>query len=133
MSVDDSRVVCIVDDDASLRRSLRNLLTSVGFRVETFPSADAFLESVHRGNTGCIVLDLRMAGMSGLELLKHLEATGSRIPVIALTAHGGEDTRRRTLQAGAVAFLTKPFQSAALVAAVRTALPRSTEGPGGAA
>jgi FixJ family two-component response regulator len=122
MSEDDGRVVCIVDDDASLRRSLRNLLTSVGFRVETFHSAEAFLDSVHRQNAGCMVLDLRMAGMSGLELLKYLAATGSPIPVIILTAHGDEDTRARTLEAGAVAFLKKPFQSAALVEAVRSAL-----------
>jgi two-component system response regulator FixJ len=122
MSENDGRVVCIVDDDASLRRSLRNLLMSVGFRVETFQSAEAFLDSVHRQNTGCMVLDLRMSGMSGLELLRQLVANGSRIPVIILTAHGDEDTRQRTLQAGAVAFLTKPFQSAALVDAVRSAL-----------
>ncbi len=122
MSEDERRVVCIVDDDASLRRSLRNLLMSVGFRIETFQSAEAFLESIHRQNTGCMVLDLRMAGMSGLELLTHLAVTGARIPVVILTAHGDEDTRERTLQAGAVAFLTKPFQSAALVDAVRSAL-----------
>ena len=122
MSDNERRVVCIVDDDASLRRSLRNLLSSVGFQIETFPSAEAFLESDHRQNTGCMVLDLRMAGMSGLELLRHLAASGSRIPVIVLTAHGDDDTRQRTLQAGAVAFLKKPFQSAALVDAVRTAL-----------
>jgi FixJ family two-component response regulator len=122
MSEGERRVVCIVDDDASLRRSLRNLLMSVGFEVETFQSAEAFLESAHRQHTGCMVLDLRMTGMSGLELLRNLAATGSRIPVIVLTAHGDEDTRQRSLQAGAVAFLTKPFQSAALVDAVRTAL-----------
>ena len=122
MSDKERRVVCIVDDDASLRRSLRNLLSSVGFEIETFPSAEAFLESDHRQNTGCMVLDLRMAGMSGLELLRHLAASGSRIPVIVLTAHGDDDTRQQTLQAGAVAFLKKPFQSAALVDAVRTAL-----------
>ena len=122
MSEDDPRVVCIVDDDASLRRSLRNLLTSVGFRVESFPSAEEFVDSVHRQNTGCLVLDLRMAGMSGLELLRHFAATGTRIPVIVLTAHGDEDTRQRTLQAGAAAFLRKPVQSATLVHAIRTAL-----------
>ena len=119
---DDRRVVCIVDDDASLRRSLRNLLMSVGFRVETFQSAELFLESAHRENPGCVVLDLRMPGMSGLDLLRQLVATGSRIPVIILTAHGDDETRRRSLQAGAVAFLEKPFQSAALLDAVRTAL-----------
>ena len=119
---DDRRVVCIVDDDASLRRSLRNLLMSVGFRVETFQSAELFLESVPRENPGCVVLDLRMPGMSGLDLLRQLAASGSRIPVIILTAHGDDETRRRSLQAGAVAFLEKPFQSAALLDAVRTAL-----------
>ena len=119
---DDRSVVCIVDDDASLRRSLRNLLMSVGFRVETFQSAELFLESAHRENPGCVVLDLRMPGMSGLDLLRQLAATGSGIPVIILTAHGDDETRRRSLQAGAVAFLEKPFQSAALLDAVRTAL-----------
>ena len=122
MVQDNGRVVCVVDDDASLRRSLRNLLTSVGFRVETFQSAETFLGTVHRENTGCVVLDLRMTGMNGLDLLRHLGATGSRIPVIILTAHGDDETRQRSLQAGAVAFLTKPFQSATLLDAVRTAL-----------
>src|SRR5207249_144929 len=122
MVEDNGRVVCVVDDDASLRRSLRNLLTSVGFRVETFQSAETFLETVHRENTGCVVLDLRMTGMNGLDLLRHLGATGSRIPVIILTAHGDDETRQRSLQAGAVAFLTKPFQSATLLDAVPTAL-----------
>ena len=122
MVEDGGRVVCVVDDDASLRRSLRNLLMSVGFRVETFQSAEAFLDSVHHENTGCLVLDLRMTGMNGLDLLRHLAATGSRIPVIILTAHGDDETRQRSLQAGAVAFLTKPFQSTTLLDAVRTAL-----------
>ncbi len=122
MGKHDGRVVCIVDDDASLRRALRNLLMSVGFRVETFESAEAFLESVHRDSIGCVVLDVRMAGMSGLDLLRHLVATGSRIPAIMLTAHADDETRRRSLEAGAVAFLEKPVRSAALLDAVRTAL-----------
>jgi len=122
MVEDGGRVVCVVDDDASLRRSLRNLLMSVGFRVETFASAEAFLDSVHRHNTGCVVLDLRMTGMNGLDALKHLTDTGSRIPVIILTAHGDDETRQRSLQAGAVAFLRKPFQSAILLDAIRAAL-----------
>jgi FixJ family two-component response regulator len=115
-------IVAVVDDDASLRRSVRNLLTSVGFRVEAFASAEEFLESPQRANTGCLVLDLRMSGMNGLELLKHLEATGSRIPVVILTAHGDEEARRRALQAGAVAFLSQPFHGDALLDAVRTAM-----------
>src|SRR6058998_3204354 len=105
MVQDNGRVVCVVDDDASLRQSLRNLLTSVGFRVETFESAEAFLNSVHRQNAGCVVLDVRMTGMNGLDLLRHLAAPGSRTPVIILTAHGDDETRQRSLQAGAVAFL----------------------------
>ena len=115
-------VVCVVDDDASLRRSLRNLLTSVGFRVETFESAEAFLESADRERVGCMVLDVRMTGMSGIDLLRHVAATGSRIPVIMLTAHADDDTRRRSLDAGAVAFLEKPVRTAALLDAVRAAM-----------
>lgn len=122
MAEGQTRVVCVVDDDESLRRSVRNLLSSVGFRVETFASAQEFLESPHRSTTGCLVLDLRMIGMNGLDLLRHLAATGSRIPVIILTAHGDEEARRQALEAGAVAFLGKPFRSDALLDAVRTAL-----------
>ena len=116
------RLLSIVDDDESLRRSVRNLLRSVGFRVETFVSAEAFLESVHRSNTGCLVVDLRMPGMSGLDLLTHLAAAGCRIPAIMLTAHGDNEVRRRTLEAGAIAFLGKPFRADALLDAVRSAL-----------
>jgi FixJ family two-component response regulator len=117
-----TRVVSVVDDDASLRRSVRNLLMSVGFHVETFASAEAFLASFHRENTGCLVLDVRMPGMSGLALLAHLTARGSRIPAVILTAHGDDETRERSMQAGAVAFFRKPFQGDALLRAVRTAL-----------
>src|SRR3989449_6623341 len=107
----DRAVVSVVDDDASLRRSVRNLLRSVGFRVETFASAEEFLRSAERENTGCLVLDLRMTGMSGLDLLRHLAAERSRVAVVVLTALGDEETRHRSLQAGAVAFLKKPFHS----------------------
>src|SRR3989454_12421010 len=121
MAERDRQVISVVDDDESLRRSLGNLLRSVGFGVETFASAGEFLGSAQRENTGCLVLDLRMAGMSGLDLLRHLAVADSRIPVVILTAHGDEETRRRSLQAGAVAFLDKPFHSAALLDAVRAA------------
>jgi FixJ family two-component response regulator len=124
----EARLVSIVDDDESLRRSVKNLLTSVGFRVETFASAEAFLQSAHRADTRCVVLDLRMPGMGGLDLLLHLAATGSPIPVVVLTAHSDDEARRRTLQAGAVAFLGKPFHGEALLGAVRRAL---AENPGG--
>jgi two-component system response regulator FixJ len=117
-----ARVVSIVDDDPSIRRSVGNLLLSLGFRVETFDSAAAFLQSAQRQYTGCLVLDLRMPGMDGLDLLLHLAATEQRIPTVVLTAHGDDVARAQTLQAGAVAFLKKPFHSAALIAAVKSAL-----------
>jgi len=122
MGQGDGRVVCIVDDDASLRRSLRNLLMSLGFRVETFSSGEAFLEATDRDRIGCLVLDVRMDGMSGVELLRRLAITGAAIPAIMLTAHSDDETRRRSLEAGAVAFLEKPVRSDALLAAVRAAL-----------
>ena len=128
MNGNETRLVSIVDDDESLRRSVKNLLTSVGFRVETFASAEAFLQSAHRADTRCVVLDLRMPGMSGLELLTRLAADRSPIPVVILTAHSDDEERRRTLQAGAVAFLGKPFHGEALLGAVKRAL---AENPGG--
>ena len=132
MNGNETRLVSIVDDDESLRRSVKNLLTSVGFQVETFASAEAFLESAHRADTRCVVLDLRMPGMSGLDLLMHLAVTGSPIPVVILTAHNDDEARRRMLQAGAVAFLGKPFHGEALLGAVRRALAQNpAQNPGG--
>lgn len=118
-----SGLISVVDDDPSLRRSIRNLLSSVGYQVELFDSAEAFLTSGrHTRVGGCLVLDLRMPGMSGMELLHRLTTIGARMRVIILTAHGDEDTRRRSLQAGAVAFLEKPFDSAALFDAIASAM-----------
>lgn len=111
-------LVAVVDDDPSLRRAVRNLLASAGLRVETFPSAEAFLASSECQSAGCLVLDLSMPDMTGFDLLERLRATGSRLPVIALTAHSDEEVRRRSFSAGANAFLAKPFQADALVAAV---------------
>ena len=122
MNEQNGRVVAVIDDDASLRRSFGNLLMSAGFRVEMFESAEVFLESGAPAYTSCLVLDLRMPGMGGLGLLRHLAASGPRIPVIILTAHGDEDAMRRSLQAGALAFLNKPVHGAELVDAVRRAL-----------
>jgi FixJ family two-component response regulator len=111
-------LVAVVDDDPSLRRAVRNLLASAGLRVETFPSAEAFLESPLRQSAGCLVLDLSMPQMNGFELLEQLRAAGSRLPVIVLTAHADEEVRRRSFSVGASAFLAKPFQADALVEAV---------------
>ena len=116
------RTVSVVDDDQSLRRSLSNLLTSVGFRVDTFASAEEFLSSRQPENTGCLVLDVRMGGMNGFDLLRHLAATGSRIPVIILTAHADDEARQRSREAGAVAFFGKPVRADALLNAVKRVL-----------
>jgi FixJ family two-component response regulator len=114
-------IISIVDDDASVRRALRNLLSSEGFQAETFESAEAFLESGDRESAGCLVLDLGLPGMSGLELLTRLTAAGSPRRIIVLTAHDGDEIRQQCLRAGAVAFLEKPFQSDALLDALRRA------------
>jgi FixJ family two-component response regulator len=130
MGDSDTLIVAVVDDDESLRRSLKNLLGSVGFRVETFASAEAFLRSSHHEQTACLVLDLRMPGMNGLDLLRYLSSGGIRIPTVILTAHGDDEARQRSLDAGAVAFLSKPFNGNALLEAVRTALNRHGQRPG---
>jgi FixJ family two-component response regulator len=124
-----SSLIAIVDDDASLRRSVKNLLASLGFQAEAFASAEAFLESGQRENTRCMVVDLRMDGMSGLELLRHLAASAARVPVIVLTAHGDDAAREQCLQAGAVAFLEKPFRSDTLVEAIRRSLSPNGSAP----
>jgi FixJ family two-component response regulator len=105
-----------------MRTALMNLLTSAGHEVRTFVSAEDFLGSGHLDITGCLLLDLRMPGMSGLELQERLAATKARIPIIFLTAHGNEDARARALRAGAIAFLGKPFNEDVLLDAVTAAL-----------
>ena len=116
------RVVSIVDDDPSLRRSVKNLLSSVGYRVEAFESAEAFLQCAHQQDTACLVLDVGLAGMSGLDLLARVVVMAPRIPVVILTAHGDEATRQRCLRTGALGFLTKPFRPEALCEAVTRAI-----------
>ena len=111
-----------MDDDASLRRSLCNLLRSRGFPAEAFGSAEEFLSSARHETARCLVLDLRMGGMGGLALLRHLGAAGAHIPVVILTAHGDEGTRQRCLEAGAAAFLTKPFRAETLLGAIEAAV-----------
>jgi FixJ family two-component response regulator len=114
-------LVCVVDDDGSVRGALRNLLRSAGLQVETFDSAEAFLVSSRAASASCLVLDLRMAGMSGGELLTALRASGSPVPVIILTA-AEEAERERVMAQGAFGFLTKPFRPAQVLAMVRAAL-----------
>ena len=115
-------LISIVDDDDSLRNSLNNLIRSVGFRAQGFPSAEAFLNSSELHDTACLILDVRMPGMSGLDLQRQLVATNSRIPIVFITSHGDDDAQARALDAGAVAFLYKPFREEALLKAIDSAL-----------
>jgi FixJ family two-component response regulator len=115
-------LISIVDDDDSLRNSLNNLLRSVGYRLADFSSAEEFLNSSQLHDTACLILDVRMPGMSGLDLQRQLVANNSRIPIIFITSHGDDDARARALAAGAVAFLYKPFREEALLEAIDSAL-----------
>jgi FixJ family two-component response regulator len=115
-------LIAIVDDDDALRNSLDNLLRSVGFRVHGFASAEAFLQSAHASETACLILDVRMTGMNGLELQRQLVAAHWGIPIIFVTAYADDDVRARALAAGAVAFLSKPCREEELLAAIEAAL-----------
>jgi FixJ family two-component response regulator len=115
-------LIAIVDDDNALRNSLDNLIRSVGFRAQGFSSAEAFLQSPHAPETACMILDVRMPGMNGLELQRQLGAANWRIPIIFVTAYADHDVRARALAAGAVAFLSKPCREEDLLAAIETAL-----------
>jgi FixJ family two-component response regulator len=115
-------LISIVDDDDSLRNSLNNLIRSVGFRAQGFSSAEAFLNSSELHDTACLILDVRMPGMSGLDLQRQLVTANSRIPIVFITSHGDDDARARALEAGAVDFLYKPFREEALLKAINSAL-----------
>src|SRR6267378_1462289 len=115
-------IVSIVDDDISVRRSTRRLLRSSGFRAEAFASAEEFLDSKSRAETACLILDLRMPGMNGLELQRRLSQNGHRVPIIFLSAQASEEDERSALSAGAVHFLRKPISKEALLNAIRDAV-----------
>jgi FixJ family two-component response regulator len=117
-----SALVAIVDDDDSLRVALQGLLKATGFPAAAYASAEEFLSSGQQQQTKCLITDIRMPGMSGLELQAKLNADRFRIPIIFLTAHGDEKMRMQALRAGAVEFLAKPFDAEALLENVRAAL-----------
>jgi len=122
VDVREASIISIVDDDASNREAVSTLLRSAGFTAETFASAEDFLASGHLHQTRCLILDLRMPGMNGLELQQLLAAAKYQIPIIFITAQNDEAVRTRALQAGAIGFLPKPFREEALLIAVRVAL-----------
>jgi len=117
-----TRLVAIVDDDESMRSALLGLLKVLGLEARTFASAEEFLQSGHQHQTACLIADIRMPGMSGLELQAKLNADRCRIPTIFITAHGDAKMRLQALRAGAVEFLAKPFDDEALLTSVRAAL-----------
>ena len=119
------KLISIVDDDQSIREAMESLIRSVGFRTQVFASAEDFLKWKERESTACLILDVRLPGISGLELQRLLTSVRSRIPVIFITAHGDAQTRERAIAAGAVEFLQKPFSEEALLEAVRAAIPKS--------
>ena len=118
----EKKLVAIVDDDESVRSALQGLMKAVGLPARAFASAEEFLDSGQREETGCLITDIRMPGMSGLELQATLNADHTRIPIIFITAHGDEKMRMQALRAGAVEFVAKPFDDEALVVSVRAAL-----------
>jgi FixJ family two-component response regulator len=117
-------VVFVVDDDAAIRNSLRRLIMSVGFDVELFPSARAFLGARRPDAPGCLVLDVRLPGLSGLDLQRELAATDAELPIIFITGHGDIPMSVRAMKAGAIEFLTKPFREQELLDAIRHAIDR---------
>jgi FixJ family two-component response regulator len=121
---DSSAAVFVVDDDASIRDAVKSLLKSVGLHAEVFGSTEEFLNVTRPAVSSCLVLDIRLPGMSGLEFQEELAKAGRRIPIIFVTAHGDIPMTSRAIKAGAIEFLTKPFQKHELLAAIHQALDR---------
>ena len=119
---ENTKVIAIVDDDAAVRVALEGLLRSAGLTARAFDSAEKFIESGQQFQTGCLIADIRMPGMSGLELQAKLNSEQCRIPIIFITAHGDTQMRMQALRAGAVEFLAKPFNDEVLLETVRAAL-----------
>jgi RNA polymerase sigma factor (sigma-70 family) len=120
-------VVFVVDDDPSVRSSLKFLMSSVGLQVETFDSADALLQRKLPDAPSCLVLDVRLRGLSGLDFQRELAARNCHMPIIFITGHGDIPMSVRAMKAGAVEFLTKPFRDQDLLDAVRIALEKDRE------
>jgi FixJ family two-component response regulator len=120
-----SRLVAIVDDDESVQRALQDLIESDGLSALCFASAEQFLDSEARNKAACLIADIRMPGLSGLELQAKLKAERCRIPVVFITAHGDAELRIHAMREGAVQFLSKPFDDTVLLEIVHAALKRS--------
>jgi FixJ family two-component response regulator len=121
---DDKGIVFVVDDDPSMRRALESLLRSVGHEVRLFSSAPEFMQAVQSDVPGCLVLDVRLPGMSGLAFQQELKKAGVLLPIIFITGHGDVPMTVRAMKAGATEFLTKPFDDQVLLDAIHAALER---------
>jgi len=117
-------LISIIDDDASVRVATNRLVRSLGYAAHTFASADGFLQSPHVNETACVIADVQMPGMSGIELQSHLIAKCCSVPMIFITAFPEESIRSRALKAGAVCFLSKPFDGTILIELIDIALKR---------
>jgi FixJ family two-component response regulator len=115
-------VISVIDDDASVRTATNNLLSSHGYLVHTFASAEDFLHSSDPDGSSCVVADVQMPGISGLDLLTHVRARGNGVPFIFITAFPDESVRARALKVGAICFLAKPFPGPVLINCIETAL-----------
>lgn len=124
--VEESRVVAIVDDEKAVCRAIGRLVTSAGFKSEIFSSAEEFLRSCRERQPDCLILDLSLPGMSGLELQQQLATDRCRTPIVVVSAHDDPLSRSQALQGGAVAFLGKPFDDEALLQAVHSAMKSGT-------
>ena len=123
--MDKKPLIAIVDDDQSAREGIVDLVTAMGYEAQAFERAEDFLQSVQLTRANCLITDVRMPGMTGLELLDHLPASGKAIPAIVLTAFTLEADRMRALAAGAVCYLSKPFQENELTRCISIALSSS--------
>jgi FixJ family two-component response regulator len=115
-------LISVVDDDESVRRTTTLLIESFGFRAAAFESAETFLRSGRLYDTSCLIVDVQMPGMNGLQLQSYLASAGRGIPIIFITAYDNNDSRLRAMQAGAAAFLSKPFSDEHLLQTIRLAL-----------
>jgi FixJ family two-component response regulator len=116
-----SVTVYVVDDDESIRRALKRLLRSAGYHAVTFESAEDFIESAPEGGEGCLILDIRLPGMTGLDLQEKLTSSGAKYTVIFMTAHDNPQWQQRAKTAGAIAYLRKPFDEQSLLDAIELA------------
>jgi FixJ family two-component response regulator len=118
-------IIAIVDDDEPLREALGSVLKAAGFSIDTFASAEEFLDFPDRQKMACLILDVRLPGMSGIELQRRLSESGDAIPIIFVTAHGDTSLREMVMKAGAAGFLNKPVRSDTLLREIRAALEKT--------